>query len=684
MKTILITTLLVLGYVCVKAQNPKENPLLGTINHTVRFGDVTTKDIANATKFSIEQAKISLANIYNVPRGQRTFANTLLANDDLLDKFYTTWSAINILVNASPDTAIQNASRRSIQELEVYVNQLELDEKLYLAIKDYAKSKDTSRLSEPSKRFLKDVLASYERNGFALGADKRKELLVMNDLIGTLEIAFENNIASYKDHLIVKSEDLIGLPDDYIKSLKKDNENYIITLDGPSYSIFMRYADSDVMRKALFFKYNNRAADKNLEVLKNLLIQRDIKAKLLGFSSYAAYVASDRMVKTTSTVWDFENKLIDQVKEKTKTDINELLEVKQKYLKDPSIKSIEQWELGFYANKLMIDKYKVDALKIKEYLPLNGVLDGLFKVTKQLFGITYLEINKPSVWHQDVRLFEVRQGPKLIGKFYLDLSPRENKYNHAACFGISGGKKYGNDYQIPTAALICNFNAATPDKPALLSHAQAVTLFHEFGHVLHNLLTTVELGSQAGTSVKRDFVEAPSQIFENWMWNYDALKLFAKHYQTGEVLPRDLFNKMKAARNVGSGIAASSQLNLGILDYTLHDTYDPRGKKSTTDLVKEIFNSVMPLEYVEGTNMHAAFGHLTGYAASYYGYLWSKVYAEDMFSVFEQNGILDQKTGLQYRNKILANGGSKDEYDMVKDFLGRDPNSKAFLKSLGL
>lgn len=405
---------------------------------------------------------------------------------------------------------------------------------------------------------------------------------------------------------------------------------------------------------------------------------------MLGFPTYAAYIAADRMVKNTSTVWNFENQLVDRVKQKTQQDMTELLEVKRNHLNSPSVNSINNWEYSFYNNLLMVNKYQVDQEKVKEYFALDNVIDGLFQVTQKLFGLTYQEVSNPSVWHKDVRMFEVKENNKIIGRFYLDLYPRDNKFTHAACFSIRKGKKYGSTYQIPTAALLCNFNAPTDDKPALLTHRQAETFFHEFGHVLHNLLTTAEFSGQSGTAVKRDFVEAPSQIFENWVWDYNALKLFAKHYKTGEVLPFSLFQKMDKAKNVGSGVDASAQIFFGILDYTLHDKYDPAGTLSTTDILKEVQNKIMPYKYVDGTNFQASFGHLTGYGASYYSYMWSKVYAEDMFSVFEKNGVLDTKTGMRYRNTILAKGGSVDEYKMVKDFLNRNPNQEAFFKSLGL
>jgi thimet oligopeptidase len=446
----------------------------------------------------------------------------------------------------------------------------------------------------------------------------------------------------------------------------------------------MKYAVSDAARKALYIKYNNRASDKNLDVLKQLLTERQKKAKLLGFSSYGAWQTASRMVKNTNTVWNFENSLIDKVKEKTRVDINELLEVKRKYLNDQAVSTINPWEASFFNNILVKEKYSLDQEKLREYLALDNVMSGLFQTTQKLFGIQYKEIKNAPVWHKDVRTFDVTQGGKPIGRFYLDLFPRENKYTHAACFPIRKGKLTAQGYQQPVAALLCNFNTPTADKPALLTHQQAVTFFHEFGHVLHNMLTQAAFASQSGTSTKRDFVEAPSQIFENWVWSYDVLKLFAKHYKTGEVLPKSMYDKMIASRNVGSGIAASAQIFYGTVDMTLHDKYDPTGTKTTTEVVKELNNSIMPYQFVDGTNFHAAFGHLNGYGASYYGYMWSKVYAEDMFSVFEKTGILNPATGKKYRDIILAKGGSQDEFQLVKQFLGREPNQQAFFKSLGV
>ena len=684
MKAPKLVFLLIFLFVGFTSFSPTINPLINGLNQPIDFKAITVADIISATEKFIADAKAELETVYNIPGPKRTFQNTVLAVDNINDKLTSIILPINILSNASTDSAVRKEAQKSLETVSKFGNQLGVDEKLYNAYKSYASTANAKQLTGGRKKELKETIENFELNGFALSAEKRKELQQINDKISDLSLAFNKNIASYRDQLLVSEADMKGLPADYIKSRKKDGDKYIITLDGPSYTAFMKYAESESARKALYIKYNNRAADKNLEVLKQLLIERQKKAKLLGFATYAAYQTKTRMAKNPTTVWDFENNLIEKVKEKTAKDLQELIDEKRKYLKDPSVSVMNPWETGFYNNLLMINKYSVDQEKVKEYLPLDNVMDGLFKITQQLFGVKYVQVPDASVWHKDVKAFDVKQNGVTIGRFYLDLFPRDNKFTHAACFPIRKGKQYGNQYQLPVAALLCNFNPPTADKPSFLSHGQAETFFHEFGHVLHNMLTKAELGSQSGTSVKRDFVEAPSQIFENWMWNYDALKLFAKHYKTGELLPKDLFQKMLAAKNVGSGLSASGQVNLGMLDMTLHDKYDPTGEKTTTDVVKEVYNKVMPYKYLEGTNLQAAFGHLDGYGAGYYGYMWSKVYAEDMFSVFEKNGIMDSKTGMRYRTSVLANGGSKDEFEMVKDFLGREPNQKAFLKSLGL
>ncbi|MEE8436833.1 MAG: M3 family metallopeptidase, partial [Candidatus Neomarinimicrobiota bacterium] len=328
----------------------------------------------------------------------------------------------------------------------------------------------------------------------------------------------------------------------------------------------------------------------------------------------------------------------------------------------------------------------LDAEEVRKYFEFNNVTQGLFIIYQRLFNITFKRIDNASVWHEDVQMFAVYDTPTgdLIGRFYLDMFPRANKYGHAAAFSVTMGKLTKEGYQKPATSLVCNFPKPSAQQPSLLTHGDVETYFHEFGHLVHGVLTQSPLMSYAGTSVARDFVEAPSQMLENWIWQKESLALFAKHYETNEVIPEELLDKMIAAKNLNSGTKALQQIFYGTLDFTLHDGFDPDGLKTTTELLAELQNSITLYPYQDGTHQQASFGHLNGYGAAYYGYKWSEVYAQDMFSIFEKNGIMSAETGLRYRKIILERGGTEDPLDLVKEFLGREPNSDSFLKSMGL
>jgi len=407
--------------------------------------------------------------------------------------------------------------------------------------------------------------------------------------------------------------------------------------------------------------------------------------KLLGYNSYAEYRTEDRMAKNPKNVWNFENDLKQQLREKAENDVAEMLTIKSARL-GKNAKTIHPWEAGFYENQVKLKKYKLDREEVRQYFEFNNVTEGLFTIYQRLFNVRFEKVQNPSVWHEDVQMFSIydKTSGALIGNFYLDMFPRANKYGHAAAFSVTMGKMTENGYQKPATALVCNFPKPTDFQPSLLTHENVETYFHEFGHLVHGVLTTSQLISYAGTSVARDFVEAPSQMLENWVWQKESLSLFAKHYETGEVIPEVLLEKMIAAKNINSGTKALQQIFYGIYDFTLNDGFDPDGDKSTTDLIKELKNEITFYPYQEGTHQQASFGHLNGYGAAYYGYKWSEVYAQDMFSVFEANGILNPDIGLKYRRIILEKGGTVDPYELVKEFLGREPNSEAFLRSMGI
>lgn len=667
-----------------------KNPLLNDLNQVIDFESITAQNVIDATDQSIATAKDDLQQIYNLSKETRSFNNTMLALDDIYNELVKVNEVISLLAYVHPDDNIRNTCLDKIAEFGKFFNELALSEELYTAVKDYSLTDKAEDLVGARKKYLKETVEEFERNGFALPKEKRDELKDVKDKLSDLGISFDSNISSYQDFLIATEEQMEGLPDDYKKARKQDDRSaeqaggtYKIGLDYPSYIPFMKYSTSDEARRELARKYKNTAANKNLDLLKQILIERERMASLLGYKTYAEYRTEDRMAKSPDTVWNFENNLKDKVLPKAEKDYKELLEIKEKYTGKKADK-IESWESAFYNNILLKERYQLDNQKLKEYFEVGNVIEGLFQIAQHLYGVQFEEVKKPSVWHEDVKFYEVKEEDKLIARFYLDLYPRDNKYNHAAMFGMIPGKMMENEYQIPTASLVCNFPKATEDLPALMPHNDVETFFHEFGHLMHDLLTKAELASQAGTNVARDFVEMPSQIFENWAWDYESLSLFAKHYETGEVLPKEIHEKMIAAKNVGSGLHVLQQIFYGSLDMTYHDKYDPEGTKSTTDVVRQLQTEITLYPFQEGTHFEAGFGHLNGYAAGYYSYLWALVYAEDMFSVFEKKGIMNQELGLKLKQVVLERGSTVDEMEIVKEFLDREPNEKAFLKSIGL
>ena len=660
------------------------NPLFYEFNQCMKLGEISSQQMADSAKYTIEQSRLRLQQIVGVKDGERTFKNTMSALDELADKLSEVVNVIYLLAYTHPDAETRNTAQQVVVDIEKFMNELWLDEQLYAAVKAYSGSDEAQHLAPNRARYLKETVQSFERNGFALPKAGRDQLKGMKDALADLTLQFESNIADVTDCLLVDEAEIEGLPEDYKKARLQADGRYKISLESPSYVPFMKLSVSESARKQLYILYNNRAADQNLSLLLEVLKLRKEMASLLGFSSYAAYSLEDMMAKTSDRVWKFERELAETVKAKALKDYDELLAMKREYTGDPASALVNPWEASFFNNVLLKEKYQVDNEKVKEYFELNKVMDGLFQINEQLFGIRFQEVEQASVYHPDVRYFAVLRDGQPMAHFYLDLYPRENKYSHAACFGLINGRQTEQGYKQPVAALVCNFPKPTDERPSLLTHGDVTTFFHEFGHLMHDLLTDAELSGQAGTSVARDFVETPSQLAEKWAWDYDALKLFASHFETGEPFPRELFDRMWDSQNVGSGIFVLQQIYYGMLDMNLHHTFDPYGTETTKDVARRLQTEVTLYPYVEETNFEASFGHLMGYSAGYYSYLWALVYAEDVFSVFEQQGILNSEVGRRYWSDILKNGGSRDEMGMVTAFLGREPNQEAFLKSLGL
>ena len=669
----------------LNSQSVRDNPLIYSKNQNINFAAINEYDIKNATEYVLREADLILSEIITVPTAKRTFVNTLLRLDDLYDTVSKVSSPLELLASVHPNRKIRDKSDESILIIQRYFIELSANEALYEVVHQFSTSKAAQELPINQKRFLESELRDFRNSGLGLSMKDREKLKRIQNRISELSLKFENNLASHLDTIFITLNMTEGLPADYLQNHLQKDGSYGIDLSYPSFYPFMEYAESDSLRKVLRYKFLNKGIPYNLNILDEILFNRKSLSELLKYPSYAALNIEDAMAKTPEAVWRFEKDLIKKINQIADVDTEELLQLKRD-LKGDDDEIIFDWEKHYYENKLLQKKYNVDSEEVKQYFQVDNVINGLFIISSQLFNLKFLEIDNPSVWHSDVRMFEVRENAdnRLIGQFYLDLYPRENKYQHAAAFSIVSGKKLNSWYQRPISCLVCNFPPPGKNTPALLLHEDVETFFHEFGHLLHDILTKTELFSQAGSSVAMDFVEAPSQMLENWVWNKQSLSLFATHYKTNEIIPDSLLNRMMKARNIQSGNNLLQQIFYGILDLTLHEGFDSSNVKSTTEIMSELQNSITNYTYTEGTHQQASFDHLLDYGASYYGYLWSEVFAADMYSVFEKEGVLNQEVGLLFRKIILEKGGSENPMNLVRAFLKRDPNNEAFLKRQGI
>lgn len=662
----------------INAQNKEENILLRHDNKPVDFTKVNSTIIKDAVTIVIKSSDEKVNKIIAVKK--QTVENTLTAFDNLQYEISDLSMKMGLISGTYADNSIRNTANDQSEKLSIYGSNLTLNERLYKALKRFSTSKIALNASQ--KKFVSETLISFEKNGMKLSLADRKPLEALNKKLIELGNAFDKNIAESKDSLEFTFDELKGVDAEAINSWKRPNGKYMVYVNGPNAINIGENADKTSTRKAFSLRYSNRAYPKNIAVLDSLLYYRNVYAKKLGFSSYAAYSVTDKMAAKPENVWAFENDLIQKltplVTEETKT-----LKAFKHEISPTETDTLFGYDFGYYSKKMLNSKYKLDEDEVKKYFEMNNTLNGMFTVYQNLLGIEIKAVTNMPVWDKKVKTFEIWSDGKKIGSFYLDLFPRPNKYTHFACFPMSQYLKTENSETLPQAALICNFPEGNANEPSLLQHSDVITMFHEFGHLVHWLLGHPKIASQHSFAVKGDFTEAPSQFLENWCWEYDALKLFATHYKTGETLPVDLFNKMKQTKLVNIGFQYISQVAFGLTDFTYEDRYDETQKKGTLKVFKELI-SLNQLPFNDASHMICSFGHLNSYAANYYGYLWSKVYAQDMFSIFKENGVMDKATGTRYRKEILEKGATVPEIDMVEKFLGRKPNSQAFLESLGI
>lgn len=633
---------------------------------------------------AIAKADAAVAKLVAIPDGQRTFENTVLALDNLQDDLNTETSLTVFLSNVSPDASVRAGSRAAEEAINNWLIALGKNEGVYHAVQAYANRKPA--LDNLKQRLLVFTLRDYRRAGMALPADKRARLTEIEKQIAKNEQDFNQNIADDTTVTTFSKKDLDGVPQARLDTWQKSGSLYVVPASETDTFAILTFAKNADTRHKQQLAYNRRGGTKNVDLLEQTLKLRAERAAILGYANTAAFETEVRMAKNPAAVEKFYAELQPIVRKKALQDYAEFLALKKKDVR--GAKTLDRWDVNYYRNKLKTTKYAVDSEKVAEYFPSEQVFQGLLNVASTLYGIEFKDITPGAkeLWQADVKKVEVNDKAtgKKLGTMYFDLFPRPNKYTHAACWSLVSRRLLPDgSVQLPVSALVCNFTPPTKDKPSLMPHDEVETLFHEFGHGLHNILSEATIARFAGTSVERDFVEAPSQMFENWVWDPTVLAGFAKHYKTGEPLPEKLLNAMVAAKNVGSGIDTEGQEAYGILDQRLHTA--PGGNVDSTKLWLQGLGEITLFPGIEGTYPQASFGHLMGgYEAGYYGYLWSKVYASDMFSRFEQNGLLNPEAGQYYRSHILAKGGSEDAGDMVRDYLGREPNMDAFLRDLGL
>jgi thimet oligopeptidase len=646
------------------------------------------QEVPQSIKDALAAADAEIAKVIAVPDSERTFENTMLPLDAMDVRLDQAISLPLFMANVSTDANERNVSRASEQFVVDWYIETAKREDLYRAVKAYADKKP--ELTGERKRALEFTMRDYRRAGMELPEDKRNRLKELEKELSRIGIDFEKNIADDDTRLPLNTWEFPGVPKDVMDRQDKIGSLVLFKLDGPSYGELMDNCTNSATRQKAWTLYRRRAGMENVNLIQQMIKLRAEMAQILGFGNFVDYIVEDRMAKNSQTVRNFYNEIIPLVAQKAKDDFKLFTDAKREFTKNNTT-VLYPWDYGFYKNYLLRTKYAVDSNKVAEYFPMESVVTGMFEVTSKLYGIEYRDVTSKAkelglpIWHEDVKLYEVvdKETGETLGRMYTDLYPRPGKYTHAACWGLWPRKEWQDGkVDLPLAALVCNFTKPTAEKPSLLQHDEVETFFHEFGHGLHNMLANTDLARFTGTRVARDFVEAPSQMMENWVWETESLSLFAKHYKTGKPLPAELLKWMLAARTLGSGMETQGQFYLGLMDHEFHTDVD--GEVDTLKVEEDVYNRTLQYKFVPHTFYQASFGHLNGYEGAYYGYLWSLVYAQDLFSRFHEKGVLSEEAGKYYRTKILGRGGSMDEMEMLKDYLGREPKMDAFLKHLGL
>nr|WP_321237377.1 M3 family metallopeptidase [uncultured Psychroserpens sp.] len=665
----------------VAIELPTDNPFNVALNESFDYANVTGESIETYVNYEIERAAQTIEAIKN--QSTPTLENTFLPFDEGYNRLYQANTNAFMLYWTSTDSITRAKGIEYSQKVDSLNTAITSDKALFKQFETFAASEDYLKLNDRRKRFVDDIIDNFKQSGVNLPENELQQFKTLRAEISELTSQYSTNMNTANSVLTLDEAGAIGLPESLKGKYKTENGTYAIPAQPSTRGPVMDNATSSETRKAYQMLYSNRGADKNVEILNKLIEKRHQLGQLMGHDSYAAYNLVPKMAEKPETVWKFVNDLVAESKQKAIQDIEVLKTARQKIDGISKDEVLNAWDLSYYKNQILKTEYQVDAEKIREYLPMDACLSGMFELYQELLDVEFRKIENASVWHEDVLAYDVFENDKLKGRFFLDLYPRPFKESWFYAVPLSSGKLMENGYEVPVSMMLGNFTKGTDKLPSMITHNELSTLFHEFGHIMDKMSYEGEYSLQSDT--KSDFVEAMSQIFENWIWDYDILSSFAKHYETGEVLPKELFDNMVNAKNVSSGLSAQGSLRSCIYDMNLYDKYKPEQPFDTDQLWRDVDKQLGVMDwYIEGTHPQACWIHINTHPVYYYGYLWSEVYAQDMFTVFEKNGLRDKETGVRYRKLILANGSQRTVDEAVEEFLGRPMNNKAYIKSLGL
>mmetsp|Transcript_26931 Transcript_26931/g.83797 ORF Transcript_26931/g.83797 Transcript_26931/m.83797 type:complete len:654 (-) Transcript_26931:78-2039(-) len=648
--------------------------------------DLATQDVEALAGALMDRSKAHIDRVVAAhASGDLTWASCMepLLQEDV------EWSVLESVAtfpgHVSSDKALRDVCTDVDTKLSAFAVEQSSRKDLFQALLAFSETAEAQALEGERQRCLCRKIRDMKRMGLHLDDAAAAEVKGLNTRISELGIEFQKNLGEEDTSFIFTAVQLEGCTASFLEGRKQEDGTYKMTLKYPDYIPLMERCKVPETRQQMEKAFNSRCLTRNTAILEELVQLRHKKALLMGYNTHAEFITEIRMSGGAEKVKSFLSELGAKLKPLLQSDLKALQELKAADGFPPD-SPINAWDRSFYCKRLEESKYQVDHEALKDYFPLETVTEGLLGIYQELLGLKFepdAEV-ATAAWHEEVKAFKVTDAASgaLVGYFYMDMHPREGKYGHAACFGLQPGCEYRGEWQVPVAAAVCNFPKPSGGRPALLSHGDVETFFHEFGHVMHQLCTEAKLCMFAGTRVERDFVEAPSQMLENWVWEPKALHRMSRHHESGEPIPEALLQALLRSRNANAGLLNMRQITLASFDQAIHTAESA----DTASVLAELTAQLMTVPATPGTNMAASFGHLAGgYDAQYYGYLWSEVYSADMFaSRFGSEGVLSASAGLSYRREVLAKGGSRDALDSLRCFLGRDPIQEPFLRSKGL